>query len=156
MKLEEQVVSLELAKRLKELGVKQDSYFYWADDSIVSTVNLDILLEDEFVRSLSGINNDWPDQEIKELSSAYTVAELGEYLNLPIDKNHKINGRFHQNIYLDFGFKRFRLVSSSEAGFSESTKILAQFESDKEADVRAKMLIYLLENKLIKLHEDKK
>ena len=29
MKLEQQVVSLELAKKLKELGVKQDSLFYW-------------------------------------------------------------------------------------------------------------------------------
>ena len=29
MKLEEQVCSLELAKELKELGVKQDSMFYW-------------------------------------------------------------------------------------------------------------------------------
>ena len=29
MKLEDQVVSLELAKKLKELGVKQESLFYW-------------------------------------------------------------------------------------------------------------------------------
>jgi len=29
MKLEEQVCSLELAKKLKELGVKQESLFYW-------------------------------------------------------------------------------------------------------------------------------
>ena len=29
MKLEDQVCSLELAKKLKELGVKQDSLFYW-------------------------------------------------------------------------------------------------------------------------------
>ena len=29
MKLENQVVSLEIAKSLKELGVKQESLFYW-------------------------------------------------------------------------------------------------------------------------------
>jgi len=29
MKLEDQVCSLELAKRLKELGVEQESLFYW-------------------------------------------------------------------------------------------------------------------------------
>lgn len=31
MKLEQQVVSLELAKRLKELGIKQDTHFYWRE-----------------------------------------------------------------------------------------------------------------------------
>ena len=29
MKIENQVCSLELAKKLKELGVEQDSYFFW-------------------------------------------------------------------------------------------------------------------------------
>ena len=32
MKLEEQVCSLDLAKRLKELGVTQESAFYWMHD----------------------------------------------------------------------------------------------------------------------------
>lgn len=33
MKLEEQVCSLELAKRLKELSAKQNSQFYWTQIS---------------------------------------------------------------------------------------------------------------------------
>lgn len=31
MKIEEQVCSLELAKKLKELGLTQDGYFYWRE-----------------------------------------------------------------------------------------------------------------------------
>ena len=32
MKLKDQVTSLELAKKLKELGVKQNSFFNWYQD----------------------------------------------------------------------------------------------------------------------------
>ena len=31
MKLEKQVVSMEIAKRLKELGVKQESEYFWVE-----------------------------------------------------------------------------------------------------------------------------
>ena len=33
MKIESQVCSLELAKKLKELGVKQESLYYWCENS---------------------------------------------------------------------------------------------------------------------------
>jgi len=71
MKLEDQVCSLEYAKRLKELDVKQDSVFCWKND-------------DEFCKSCSK----WkitPFEKVKyqnkyQIYSAYTVAELGEML----------------------------------------------------------------------------
>jgi hypothetical protein len=36
--LESQVCSLDLAKRLKELGIKQDSLFWYADDDIIKVI----------------------------------------------------------------------------------------------------------------------
>jgi len=64
MKLENQVVSLELAKKLKDLGFKQESLFYWQ-------LGLQIPY---LVRAKSS-----------NCCSAYTVAELGEMLPLNID-----------------------------------------------------------------------
>jgi len=62
MELQKQVTSLEISKRLKELGVKQESLFWW-----YST------------------NNGWmitaePKKWMDEKTSAFTVAELGTIL----------------------------------------------------------------------------
>jgi hypothetical protein len=65
MKLEEQVVSLELARRLKELGVKQESAFYWYDGEML------------FSRSPLGQAHTYNETIT---FSAFTVAELGEIL----------------------------------------------------------------------------
>ena len=62
MKLEDQVCSLELAKRLKELGVKQESIFWWTDYN-------EVLLGKDVSRKKGGTN---------KCTSAFTVAELGE------------------------------------------------------------------------------
>lgn len=114
MKLEQQVTNLELSKKLKELGVKQESYFYWRK-----------------------LDNPYPDQSewyidtkkgklalIKEIYSAFTVAELGEMLN----------SYLHRDIWL-----------KDEIG--EAMKQATYMKN--EADARAEMVIYLLENKLL-------
>lgn len=66
MKLEDQVVSLELAKRLKELGVKQNSYFWWHFGDKESWLNTYGPQPNQFAPSVA----------------AFTVAELGEMLPL--------------------------------------------------------------------------
>src|SRR5258706_5692321 len=63
MKLEDQIVSLELAKRLKEFGVKQESLFYWFINQLVYMCDL----------------SKW-EKSKKYIFSAFTVAELGEML----------------------------------------------------------------------------
>src|SRR5213080_1394008 len=65
MRLEEQVTSLELAKKLKELGVPQESLYYWYTSEFG---------EPHIEHKPSNNVRDW------ESVSAFTVAELGEML----------------------------------------------------------------------------
>ena len=64
MKLENQIVSLELAKRLKELGCKQDSIFKWHSklDGKGNRVYTEIVY--------------LPIKQMEQDYSAFTVAEL--------------------------------------------------------------------------------
>ncbi len=113
MKLEDQVTNLELSKKLKELGVKQESLFVWYG------LPFWIPVLDTF-KNKDGL----------ELYSAFTVAELGEMLPHHVTSTKSINNYWY-----------------SDWQFNNGTEHVE--ESDKEADVRAKMLIYLIENKLI-------
>lgn len=74
MNIEQQVCSLELAKRLKELGIKQDSLFWYQIGS----------------RGVSGgvgiTYGEW-ETAAEEKYSAFTVAELGEILSETLDLN---------------------------------------------------------------------
>src|SRR5258705_436319 len=113
MKLEFQVVSLDLAKRLKELGVKQESLFYWTEQDSPAGGSI-WQLEDSLLKT--------------EQYSAFTVAELGMLIE-PCSK--VMLPQFHTTEHIWF------------------CPGLECTESDTEADARAKMLVYLLENKLI-------
>lgn len=117
MELEKQVVSLELAKKLKELGVKQNGLFYWAH------VNHD---GKEYDAIFKGYIR--PGEPMEYIASAFTVAELGELCP-------------------------YEIWNAVKNAANESVKAIifngVLFEADTEADMRAKMLIYLIENKLI-------
>jgi hypothetical protein len=139
MKLEQQVVSLELAKRLKELGVKQESYFDWQVPKSRTIPEGQLLRVENF------------DSEFFDYFSAFTVAELGEMLPLytktwyclsSSDTNNWIGkiGQLPEANYKIFPFNG----RSVEIG-----REITYFYANSEAGARAKMLIYLLENKLI-------
>lgn len=129
MKLEDQCVSLELAKKLKELGVKQKSLFcwYWLG-----------LTERKYELELSNA-------VACPFASAFTVAELGEMLPNTVPKQSR------GTIIVEFWTRKggtswyCNYVSGSEYLIESSVA------GDTEADARAKMLIYLLENKIITL-----
>jgi len=125
MTLEQQVVSLDLAKRLKELGVKQESLFWWRSP-LAHYGYPDWSLSDGELGHGS------------ESYSAFTVAELGEMLP---------EGYLSGRIFLDGEQENVMCARFSSPEF-EVWNDSMQF-ANTEADARAKMLIYLLENKLI-------
>src|ERR1051325_10817319 len=85
MQLEQQVCSLELAKRLRELGVKQESYFYW--------------FFEEYNHEPVG----WRIQTEEGDYSAFTVAELGEMLaNANQGFMPSANSNFDRGWYYNF------------------------------------------------------
>lgn len=129
MRLEQQVCSLELAKKLKELGVKQESLFYCVIDLMGG-----------------GLENELKYGEMPEdhyswsFASAFTVAELGEIL------------KKHGNFISGYGLDTEKEYYCTRVSLPEFEIWSENFvEADTEADARAKMLVYLLENKLISL-----
>ena len=121
MQLEQQLTNLEYSQKLKELGVKQESIWYWTD-----------LPEDDgktWVLQREGLWN-------KGLMfSAFTVAELGELLR------QGMQGSWARGE----GGWRCEYEPIKKYGIWKNVFINA----DTEANARAKMLIYLIENNLI-------
>lgn len=133
MKLEDQVCSLELAKKLKELGVKQESYFHWT-----ITKAPDMTWEVKNYISDIDYGN----------CSAFTVAELGEMLPW------RFRG-FVLRAVCNVLDKKEELKSWELAYWEEGHEDETRFEiivADTEADARARMIIYLIENKFIDVH----
>lgn len=144
MNLEQQVCSLDLAKRLKELGVKQESYFYWIEWArgygkghmdYERNLAWELRREDQ-------INN------FENRCSAFTVTELGEML----PKENQIYSypcRVNGYVQWDCTSQGTRIMTAE--GWEEGHQGTPPMFSETEADARAKFLIYLLENKLITL-----
>jgi len=128
MKLEDQICSLELSKRLKELGVPQKSLFYW----IASHKN-----DGSFRLGQTTIESRFAKKD--RLYSAFTASELGEM--------------FPDDGYTYFSFKTKKADDSRLFWIAKrSNGQDAHYEEDfTEVSARAKMLIYLIENKLIEV-----
>ena len=122
MQLSDQVCSLELARRLKELGVKQESCFYWCNVNNWEYKSILRYCENATERELrlSGF-----------AISAFTVAELGEMLPVWQDSCKREINEWHVRVF--------------------EKDIIHNSFHETEADARAKMLIYLIENKLMEV-----
>lgn len=143
MKLEDQVCSLELAKRLKELGAKQESAFEYR--VYLEAIYPFGLRETSLVRSGS-TKDSFPTYFNKgriEVISAFTVAELGEMLPQTIDIDDDDSPYYFNQHLTNANDKRQCQVRYGGPGFGFCVI------EDKEADARAKMLCLLLEKGIL-------
>lgn len=135
MKLEDQVCSLELAKRLKELGVNRRSLHCWLRRWHDKPYVLD-----------GGPVFETADPE--PYFAAYTVSELGELLppDTASERTSKGGGLCWQIVSEDGDGDCFwDQFCDQEQEFSPHV-----IHADTEANARAKMLIHCLEKGLVK------
>lgn len=126
MDIEDQLTSLKLSKKLFELGIKQDGLFYWCKPGPNSEyiLNRCLFLDREFCQTGRHI-------------SAFTVAELGEMLPIKIKK--------YSLVIVKINIKDTEVW---ETGYEHNIYV-PRFIEHKLSDSLARLLIYLLENKLI-------
>lgn len=144
MTLTQQVCSLEHAKRLKALNVKQESLFWWTD--IKESTCRVITSEDACDGDQCFVPKKW--KEDGRAISAFTTAELGEMIPKRIGTD---DGKAYWPCYgwiIDIDLTAQAFVWWEAEDENNSHEYFAQ-RADTEADARAKTLIYLLEQKLI-------
>jgi len=150
MKKEDQLVSLELSKKIDKLKFNQDSNFYW--QKLIKGKSA----KWELVSDMDGkaLKNALIKNYVEKQYRAYSAVELGEILPFNIEgiKSKPLGGYgFSQHIYTPNGIKKWgvsycdfkgELINSKDDSSTEFIEI-------SEADARAKLIIYLKENNLI-------
>lgn len=126
MDIKSQVVSLDLAMKLKDLGVKQNSLFYWEKSEYRILINESGEKEIEEYRISLCMPPMFDLSQSIDYWSAYTVAELGEILPLG-----RISSKSHDGWYM--------------SAVSPLEKWKRLYPCKTEADARATTLIHLIE-----------
>ena len=130
MPITNHVTSLDLSRRLRELKVPQKSYFVWKP-------LFENKKEGKWRVSTRAIHAEKYDGE---LVSAYIASELGEMLKKGLEKTWKgTDGKWR--------------CSWTYSPVRDRRRFQQSFEGETEADARAKMLIYFIENHLISVEE---
>lgn len=168
MELESQLTSLTLSKRLKELGVKAPSYFWWRNDYpnnpgkypnkwyIIPGSEWPYTYKPKAVEFDAGLH----------LVQAYSVAELGEMLPCIVKKEilewYKGKQRsrlviFSLELVKDIYEHTGKIVYYCRYYYGDVYDDTCEYiepkdyEDTNEANARAKMLIHLIEHGLIKV-----
>lgn len=125
--LEKQLTSLDVSRELRNLGVPQESLFYWSEWHFHRPNEVPRIIHKSDTRGNK-----------TKLWSAFTVAELG--VMLP-------EGRFSYRI----GTSWFNGVATKKGLVFQ--RIAVAVAQETEADAQGKMLIYLIKNNLINVKE---
>lgn len=137
MELSKQVVSLELSKKLKELGVKQESLYWWSEHTTPAMLWNESALSDVSVKDYPGY-------------SAFTTAELGELLPPYIDVGDESLGQVIEIRTFTSDHSKGKWDVWYEGVDANNNPCDWWYQTaETEADARAKMLIYLLSQGLL-------
>lgn len=134
MNLEQQVISLELSRRLNELGIKQESLFYWYGYS-----------EKDKSASICYTKGKIIDNDCY---SAFTASELLDLLPTDVCVTDENGSSWHYQLWVIK--TRHGYVVTYYSSDDNSTEEW-QEENDTLANCLAKMLIKVTENGFLKL-----
>lgn len=163
MKLEDQVCSLSLSKRLKELGIKQESLFYYQNNPYNNGQDcIDLMInEGRSENNENVIINTESENDNHQKYSAFTASELGEMLPnyivtmdpepfngfrifiekfISVEDNKKINNwiiNYHCDTTEVYGKQEFFVKKLTDNIYDHNL-----------ANAFAKMLIYLIKKEL--------
>ncbi len=141
MKIENQCCSREQGEQLLKLGITEKSFlaFCWVstshEDSVIAILPTNIM------------NIGIPDEATTFIAPAFTVAELGVMLEMDGDKH--LFDYFYNNHAGCFEVVLNERDERAVAGI----KLVNREEGDTEAEARAAMLIWLLENNIATAEE---
>lgn len=136
--IEKQVTSLELSKRLKELGVEQESLFYWSEDEHGLPSGWQIYHHNENL----GVE-EWFSKD-ERCISAFTASELLDLLPQTITIK-----KLTYQIFISAGLdKQFFVVYADEKDYHDNFEAPIIMRHNL-CETLARMLIYLLEQGLM-------
>ena len=139
MPITNHVTSLKLSRRLKELGVPQNSFAFW--------INVDSEFPEVRYKGLcTGGISAYLASELDQLIAVATNGEYAFITNEELTMGYRVYEPIMESVGLELTRVGYKLEIIEGAGIMD----------ENPADCRAKCLIYLIENHLISVEELKK
>ncbi len=132
--IENHVVNLELSKKLREIGIEKKSIFYWMGEKIHSADN--IIFENSIISK-------------KGYYPAYLATELLELLPKTLESEEAFE---KCRLVIDISNNNY-ITYIDDEGNEMYEMPSEEIKNESLADALAKMLIYLVENRLMEVEK---